>query len=422
MTRRPHRRLLALLVALASVQALALAAPVGAESLLELLPPGEPLLPLDAHAIALGGAAEARWDLESGLPANAAQLMAIDGVSFATVLQMRRGLRDLPGGLRWDETRQDFPAFQISAALPHGLRLGIGYRGDLRSRGAYSLTVPYDLDDGLTDHYALDYVQDGSLSRFPVSLAFAPHERYRVGLGLNLYRGSLNQEWLYDFPAGTSGDPDLGYQDRKVRREGSWRGTGLALGLQAQPLGPATTFSLRLDGGADLKGSSRIETAGETDLSESTLSGELPLRWALGVAQRLPQGVALSLQWDHEAWSDYAAPLAGADLRDVDRLALGLEWTGRENAAAGRATRRLPLRLGLRVGDWPGPDALGGKAVRETLLSAGTGIDLPAGRGSLDLAAFWQRLAIDGGDSERRFGLALSLRTTEPWTRRTQPF
>lgn len=417
MTRRSRCRLLALLAALT------LAAPAGAESLLELLPPGEPLLPLDAHAIALGGAAEARWDLESGLPANPAQLMAIDGVSFATVLQMRRGLRDLPAGGSWDETRQDFPAFQISAALPHGLRLGLGYRGDLRSRGAYSISVPYDLDEGLTDHYALHYVQDGNLSRFPISLAFAPDPRYRFGLGLNLYRGSLNQEWLYDFPNATGGDPDLGYQDRKVRREGSWRGTGLALGVQAQPLGTATTLSLRLDSGAGLRGSSRLETAGETDLSEAKLSGDLPLRWALGVSQRLPRGTLVSLQWDHEAWSDYAAPLGGdADLDDIDRFALGLEWLWGEARATGRTHRQLPLRLGLRVGDWPGPDALSGGGVRETMLSAGTGIDLPAGRGSVDLALFWQRLSIEGAESERRIGFALSLRTTEAWTRRTQPF
>lgn len=417
MTRRLRCRLLALLAALI------LAAPAGAESLLELLPPGEPLLPLDAHAIALGGAAEARWDLESGLPANPAQLMAIDGVSFATVLQMRRGQRDLPAGARWDETRQDFPAFQISAALPHGLRLGLGYRGDLRSRGAYSVTVPYDLDAGLTDHYALHYVQDGSLSRFPISLAFAPDPRLRLGLGLNLYRGSLNQEWLYDFPNATDDDPDLGYQDRKVRREGSWRGTGLALGLQAQPVGAATTLSLRLDSGADLKGSRRIETAGEADLSEARLAGELPLRWALGLSQRLPRGTLISLQWDHEAWSDYAAPLGGGTaLRDIDRFALGLEWLWGEVIAGGKPHHQLPLRLGLRVGDWPGPDALSGGAVRETLLSAGTGIDLPAGRGSVDFTLFWQRLAIEGAESERRLGFALSLRTTETWTRRTQPF
>ena len=107
-----------------------------AESLFELTPPGEPLLALDAHAIALAGASEARWHLESGLPSNPAQLVAIDGVSFATVIQWRRGLRDLEGaGANWDETRQDFPAFQISAAFPRGIRFGAGYRADLRSRG-----------------------------------------------------------------------------------------------------------------------------------------------------------------------------------------------------------------------------------------------------------------------------------------------
>ncbi len=402
----------------------ALAAAPGArgESLLELLPPGEPLVPLDAHAIALGGASEARWELESGLPSNPAQLVAIEGVSFATVLQLRRGLRDLPGeGPDWDETRQDFPAFQISASLPRGLRLGLGYRADLRSRGAYGFTVPFALD-GAIDHYAVDYTQSGGLSRFPISLAMPLGENYRAGIGLNLYRGNLTQEWAYDFPNAVSGDSDLGYQDRKVRRQASWSGTGLVCGLQARPLGPATVFSLRWDSGADLNGDSQIETAGEADLESMQLDGRMPARWALGAAQRLPRGAIVSLQWEHEAWANYAAPLAVRDLADVDRLSLGLEWLWGEAGRGARAQRQLPLRLGLRRGNWPAPDPLTGSEVVETTFALGSGVDLPAGRGSLDLTFFWQQLAVEGGEGERRFGFALSLRTTETWSRRTQPY
>jgi hypothetical protein len=416
---RPARALPLVLIA-----CLALAAAPGAraESLLELLPPGEPLLPLDAHAIALGGAAEARWDLESGLPANPAQLVGIDGVSFATVLQVRRGLRDLAGpGADWDETRQDFPAFQISAALPRGLRLGIGYRADLRSRGSYHYSVPFPLE-GETQHYVVRYAQSGGLSRFPFSLALPLGERYRAGVGLNLYRGNLSQEWTYDFPNPTSGDPDLGYQDRKVRRQASWYGTGLALGLQAQPLDPATVFSLRWDGGADLRGDAQEETAGEDDVRVSRVDGRMPARWALGAARRLPRGALGSVQWEHEAWTDYRAPAGSAKLSDVDRLCLGLEWFWGQAPAPGREGRQLPLRLGLRRGNWPAADPISGAEVTETTVSLGTGFDLPAGRGSLDLAFYWQALGMDAGESERRFGLALSLRTTETWSRRAQPF
>jgi hypothetical protein len=398
------------------------AAPVvaRAESLLELLPPGEPLLPMDAHVIALGGAAEARWELESGLPSNPAQLMAIEGVSFATVLQLRRGLRDLAGEQAdWDETRQDFPAFQISATLPRGVHLGLGYRADLRSRGAYSLTVPFTLDAGLTQHYALHYTQSGGLSRFPLSVALQLGEDYRAGIGLDLCRGSLSQEWVYDFPNAQSGDADLGYQDRRVRRQASWYGTGLVLGLQARPLGAATVFSLRWEGGSDLSGDSQIETAGESDLELATLGGRMPARWAVGTARHLPRGTTVSLQYEHEAWASYEAPLPGSPLADVDRLCLGVEWQGEAGA---RGARRPPLRLGLRLGNWPAPDPVTGSEVRETSLSLGTGFDLPAGRGSLDVAGFWQQLGMDGGESERRLGLALSLRTSETWTRRTQPY
>ncbi len=416
MTRRAMAALGCVLLALAAAPAAL------AESLLELLPPGEPLLPMDAHVIALGGAAEARWELESGLPSNPAQLMAIEGVSFATVLQLRRGLRDLAGaGADWDETRQDFPAFQISATLPRGLHLGIGYRADLRSRGAYSLVVPFVLDDAIPQHYALHYTQSGGLSRFPFSLAMQLGEQYRAGIGLNLYRGNLSQEWIYDFPNALSGDADLGYQDRRVRRQASWYGTGFVLGLQARPL-PATVFSLRWDGGSDLSGDSQIETAGESDRELATLSGRMPSRWALGAARSLPGGTILSLQYEHEAWASYEAPLSGSRLADVDRLCLGVEWLGEAAARGARSARRLPLRLGLRLGNWPAPDPLTGSEVREMSFSLGTGVDLPAGRGSLDFAFYWQQLGMDEDQSERRLGLALSLRTSETWTRRTQPY
>ena len=393
-----------------------------AESLFELTPPGEPLLALDAHAIALAGASEARWHLESGLPSNPAQLVAIDGVSFATVIQWRRGLRDLEGaGANWDETRQDFPAFQISAAFPRGIRFGAGYRADLRSRGAFSSTVPIDLE-GNTDSYRLAFSQDGGLSRFPLSLAMPLGERTRLGIGLNLYRGNRNQEWLFDFPNASSGDPDQGYQDRRVRRQARWHGKGLALGLQSRPLGPRAAFSLRWEAGADLEGEARTETAGETDVELVALSGRMPSRWALGCAFELAKGGIASLQWEHEAWSDYEAPLPAATLQDVDRVALGLEWLLGGPSRPGHRRQPLPLRLGVRHGRWPAPDPVTGGEVMETTLGLGTGIDVQSGRGSLDLALFWQHLGVDGGAGERRFGLALSLRTSEHWSRRTQPY
>ncbi len=398
----------------------ALAMPSAAESLLELSPPGEPLLPMDAHSLALGGAAESRWSLESGLPANPAQLVAMDGITFATVIQLRRGFRELESG-DWDETRQDFPAFQVSAALPGHFRLGVGYRADLRSRGSFSYTVPFDL--GISgDSYNVIYEQDGGLSRFPVSLARGIGDDHRLGIGLNLYRGNQNQEYLFDFPNVVGGDPDLGYQDRKVRRKARWAGTGLVLGLQSRPLGSLATFSARWESGADLEGESQSETAGEDDLELMALAGKVPGRWALGIAFQLPRGGLASLQWEHVNWSEYESPLPAEALRDVDRFGLGFEWLWGDSGRHGEPSRQFPVRLGLRRANWPGPDPLEGGEITETTYSLGSGFDVQAGRGSVDFTVFWQQLEVDGAQGERRLGIALSLRTSEHWRKRTQPF
>lgn len=398
---------------------LCLVLPAGAESLFELSPPGEPLLPMDAHALALGGAAEGRWELESGLPSNPAQLLAIDGVTFATVIQLRRGLRKLEG-VDWDETRQDFPAFQISAALPWNLRLGLGFRADLRSRGSFGYSVPFELE-GDTDAYQVLYDQDGGLNRFPVSLALPLGSKHRLGLSLNLYRGNLNQEFTFDFPNVLSGDPDLGYQDRRVRRRARWDGTGLAIGVQSHPFGSRATFSARWEGSADLEGESQEETAGEDDLELSPLAGRMPGRWALGFAFKLPQGGLASLQWEHEDWAEYESPLPAESLKDVDRIGLGLEWLWGESGR-GRRHSQFPIRLGLRRADWPGKDPVSGGEITETTFSLGTGFDVQDGKGSVDLTLYWQQLDVDGAEGERRLGLALSLRTSERWQKRTQPF
>ncbi len=404
-----------------SLLILASAAPAVAESLLELAPPGEPLLPLDAHSLALGGAAESRWRLESGLPANPAQLVAMDGVTFATVIQLRRGLRELEDA-DWDETRQDFPAFQVSAALPWDLRLGLGYRADLRSRGSFSYSVPFDLDLA-GDSYQVLYEQDGGLSRFPISLARGIGARHRVGIGLNLYRGNQNQEYIFDFPNVSGGDPDLWHQDRKVRRKARWAGTGLVLGLQSRPLGPLATFSARWESGADLEGESQEETAGEDDLELLALAGHIPGRWALGVAFQLPLGGLASLQWEHENWADYDSPLPAEILRDVDRIGLGFEWLWGQSGRRGtKPHRQFPIRMGLRRSNWPVNDPLSGGEITETTWSLGSGFDIQNGRGSVDFTLFFQQLAVDAAQGERRLGLALSLRTSEHWRKRTQPF
>lgn len=389
-----------------------------AESPLEISHPGEPLLAMDALNLSLGGAGEARWNVRSGLPANPALLAGLDGVTFSTVLQFRQARRDTSGGL-WTENRQDFPAFQFTLALPAGWRLGLGYRSLLRNRGSYLLSqtmaeLPEDEEDW-DGSYDLYLDQQGGIGAFPLSLAWQAHERLRLGLAVSLLRGSLEQEWEYDFPDGS------GLYDRKVRRRADWHGTALDLGLQAR-LSGSLALSLLYRGSSALSGTDLLEIAGQTDTEEETLAGRHPSSLAAGLSWAPYERLVLSLAWERQPWSDYESPVQSEALYDVNRYSAGLAWKWVRPRRGLRPARVLPLRLGMRYGHLPGSDPIGGGRVRELLYSLGTGFSVQEGKGSVDVALFLQNLDAGGGASERRWGLALSLRTSEPWKRRTLPY
>ena len=389
-----------------------------AESPIELSQPGEPLLSLDAAGLALGGAGEARWNLQSGLPANPALLAGLDGVTFSTVLQFRQTRRDTSGVL-WTENRQDFPAFQFTLALPAGWRLGLGYRSILRNRGSYTLhELLEDLPEGEEDwdgSYELGLKQEGGLSSFPISLAWQANSKLRLGLALSLLRANLFQEWDYDFPA----DSEL--YDRRVKREADWHGTTVDVGTQMR-LGSDFGLSLLYRSGCDLSGLNRIEIAGQDDAEESILEGRYPASWSTGLSWTPGTRTFFSTGWEHQAWSDYESPIKSETLQDVDRFSFGIEWQWVQARRGLRPERRIPFRFGLRIGNFPGEDPVLGGEVRELLYSFGTGFMVQDGKGSVDLAVFLQDLDAGGVAAETRWGLALSLRTSEKWKRRTLPY
>ena len=398
------------------ILALALAqTPARAESLGELQAPGLPLLPLDAQSLGLGGATEARWDLPSGLPANPAQMLALEGVTFSTVLQLRKASSDI-GGVDWSETRQNFPAFQVSAALPRGLRFGVGFRADLRSRGSFDQGV--DLGEL---SYTQSFSQEGGLHRFPLTLAAPIGERLRLGMGIALLKGNLKEEWWWHSFRDAEGLIDGSFEERRSRRLASWHGTSLVLGAQMRPR-PGYAASLRWESPADLTGTSIRETAGEDDSAGVTLDGHMPGRWGAGLSLPLPGGGFASAQWDHEDWANWESPLATVELRSVDRFGFGAAWSlGRKSGPWGER-RSVPLRFGVRFGDYPAPDPIGGGDVTERLIGLGSGFVIQDGRGAVDVTFFLQRLESGGREFENRWGLALSLRTSEIWQKRTQPF
>ncbi|MCP4548257.1 MAG: hypothetical protein GY835_17490 [bacterium] len=386
-----------------------------AESPWEIRLPGEPLLPLDAHSLALGGATEARWDIKGGLPANSAQIANLDGFTFATVLQWRQASRTLAAGESWSETRQDFPAFQISANLPKGIRLGIGFRADMRARGSF--TLPMIQIEGQDCEQS--YTQKGGYHRFPLSIAMPIGDKVRLGLGVSLVRGHLNQEWYFRFPdALVYENPELGFVNRSARRLASWHGTSFNAGLLVRPL-KWLSVSGRLESACDVNGDNTIQTAGIESEEVDPISGRMPARWGLGLAGNLGDSGILSVQWDHEEWADCEMPVGDIDLLNVDRIAAGFEWIFRYGY---RNKKETPLRIGFRSSNHPGPDPFTRAEINEKFYSIGTGINLRDGRGSVDLTLFLQNLTVAGGETEKRIGVALSVRTSEIWTKRTTPF
>ncbi|MDP6418828.1 MAG: hypothetical protein QF492_06720 [Candidatus Krumholzibacteria bacterium] len=405
---------------------LAVASLALAESPIELQLPGEMLLNGDAHDLALGGSAEARWDLASGLPSNPALLASLDGVTYASVLQFRIASRDTIGGT-WKEGRQDFPAFQFTLALPKDWRLGIGYRSLFRTRASYSLSgVVEDVPEGDWDgSYQTHLSQSGGQGSFPISLAWAWKNHLRLGADLSLLRGNLLQEWEYDFPAEASG-----IYDRKIRRSAEWSGTQWGAGLQARP---AEGFSLSLHyrGESNLQGEQSEEVSGEEEDTPTGLEGVFPASWSAGLAWKLPgtqclgslrTNLVLSANWLQQSWSQSSLPLTTGKLRDLSRLGLGLEWNFLLPRVGLREERNIPLRLGFRHANLPTLDPLEGSYLEEILWSLGTGFKVQDGKGDCDLAFFLQEYQASGKRVEFRWGMALSLRSTEKWKRRTHHF
>lgn len=388
------------------------------ESPLELSQPGEPLLTMDAVNLALGGSGEARWNTQSGLPSNPALLAGLNGVTFSTVIQFRQSRRDTVGGT-WTENRQDFPAFQFTLALPAGWRLGLGYRSMLRSRGSY--TLDRVLDDYVDDSsdwegdYELNLRQEGGVSTFPISVAWQSNDRLRVGLALSMLRANLFQEWSYSFPDSSE------VFDRKVKREADWHGTAIDVGLQAR-LGKGVDLSLLYRSGANLSGLSAVQIAGQTHVEESSLRGSYPASWSTGLSWSPGPSNTLSVGWEHLSWSEYDSPIESESLYDVDRFSMGYEWKWIRPRKGLRPERRIPFRVGFRYGRFPGEEPVLGGIVREMIYSFGTGFRVQEGKGSVDLAVFMQNLDAGGTASETRWGLALSLRTSEKWKRRSLPY
>jgi len=390
-----------------------------AESPLELSHPGEPLLSMDAHSLGLGGSGEARWSVQTGLPSNPALLAGLDGVTFSTVLQFRQARRDTMSGETWTENRQDFPAFQFTLALPAGWRIGLGYRSMLRNRGSYALEgllddLPGDEDDW-DGSYDLHLRQEGGQGAFPLSLAWQARSDLRLGLAISLLRGNLLQEWEYRFPDSS------GLYDRKVKRQADWHGTQIDLGAQFR-LNSTIALSMLYRGGGDLTGTSLIEIAGQTDPEESSLEGRYPSSWSGGLSWAPSRKHIFSTSWEHTSWSDYESPVLAEALYDVDRFSAGYEWKWIRPRKGLRPERLIPFRLGFRFGRFPGAEPILGGRVRELLYSFGTGFTVQDGKGSVDIAVFLQDLDAAGAASETRWGLALSLRTSEKWKRRSLPY
>jgi hypothetical protein len=379
-----------------------------ANSRFSLRGPGEATRPERADVRALGGAEAA--SLRPSLTGNPASLAFLETGTFhgsfeTEWIDVKEPLSS--GTLERKDYVHLLPNLGLLFPLSHGIGLGLGIVVDRRLGGRIeqSATAPGGQE------YEQVYEASGNVLRFPFQLAWG-NERIAVGSGIDVVLSNSRIRWRNDFPTGSE------YLDTNdLDSVGLW-GAAWRTGVRV-PIGSRAAVGGWISVPSDLSGTRRIENddpGDDGDDLELHLDVDHPTIWAAGVDGRPLTNLRVVADWVHEGWKE-TQPRASIDAyRDVDRFAFGLEWSAPDQRSA------WPLRLGFRTEKLPTLDGLG-RAVREKVLTAGTGFGFAQGRGNLDAYLdFGQR----GDESENEFAekfvrFGLTLTGFEGWNRPAKP-
>jgi len=233
----------------------------------------------------------------------------------------------------------------------------------------------------------------GGVARLRLGGAYEVLEGVGLGLGLDVYTGSVDRQQGRRFP----GEAAPGC----CRAGWSYGGMGLTAGVHWNPT-EDNAVALSLSYGGELE-ATPMDTLGAAEVYQ------LPLTARIGGSGRLGQNALVALSGSWSGWSalqDALAPRGGA--QDVWSVEGGLEWDGllvRE--------RPVPLRVGARTAALPfrWSDAPGVEWPSERALTFGTGVVFAGGATRTDLAL---ELGNRGGEAaavdESYWRLAFSVR------------
>lgn len=386
---------------LAGAALLAGSAPAAAQSLLASRGLGYVNQPIDGRARGLGGAALA---LPGGGLAliNPAAIAALPAPGITMAFQPDFYTSALPGQ-DTDGSTARFPL--LNAVFPFGTRwtFSAGFGSYLDQTWAVengdTLRLP-----GREVEFVDRFTSRGGVTRIRAGGAYSFTERFAVGVGADLYTGSVRDTLSRRFARGdTTGDGnDL--VSASYSTEWSYRALGASLGMRWVP-----TDALSLAASVTAAGTLEGRPTDEDDSVSVGRDYALPLTFDVGASGRVTPGalVVLNAQW--AGWSaadEDLARVGGA--RDSWMVAGGVEL-----GSSTPEERSFPVRVGARYATLPfrwGPQSAGAAFPSEKALTAGLGARLAGGAAQVDLGG--ERGWRGGGDSvldESYWRMTLSL-------------
>lgn len=374
--------------------AAATASPAPAQSLFARSGLGFAADALDARARGLGGVA-------LGLPEFSFALINPAGTAFvpAPALQVtyqpERASAELDGESSSVSTAR-FPLIHIALPLGDRWAVSLGYGSLFDRTGAVerrdSITI-----GGETLPLLDRAVSRGGVARFRVGGSRRIGERLAVGVGVDVYTGSVRDSLIREF-----GDPCLagggiGLAPTCQTAQQQFSGVGYTAGARWMPAEGATVAAAVGVGGT-LHTKSDEATVADREV-------DLPTTLAAGASARVATNTVLALSGRWAGWSD--TEVVGTESRDAWSVAGGLEWDalslGEQNFPfrVGARYETLPFReIGSTETDW----------ADEAVVTGGTGALLAGGAARVDLAAeYGSRGGAAAGLSESFWRAAFSV-------------
>ncbi|MFI5312197.1 MAG: hypothetical protein ACHQQ3_13235 [Gemmatimonadales bacterium] len=330
-----------------------------AQGALSTLGFGYPSGQLSTRALGAGGAL-AEFDPNS--PLNPASL--VGALRALVYLQYDPEFRNVnSGGQTASTLTARFPLFGVTGRIA-GVNIGLTFSSflDRTWTNTYSDTETLG---GQRVPSTVTAQSNGGVNDVRLAASYTIAQNYHVGLGFHVFPGENRILIGRDFPDSTQ----IGsFTQADIF---NFSGSAFSFGVLATPV---PHWNLALSG--RVGGPLRMRAGDSTIVG----AGHVPDRWSGALAYDGFAGSALSVRYVTERWSALRGlGSAGLPISDATEFAAGAE-------VAGPKVSNVPMamRVGFRARELP--FSLGVAKVEERSLSAGLGLPVSNGRGSIDLS------------------------------------